>query len=207
MSVTITNIDGSKGSTIDLPETIFGQDPNEAVVHSYVVAYLANQRQGNASTKGRSEVRGGGSKPWRQKGTGRARAGTIRSPLWPGGGIVFGPKPRDFRQKTLKKQRRVAVKSVFSDKARNERITILDHLELSDHKTKSFVDLLEKLELKDKKVLFLDEGKNLNSYRASRNIPGIKVCRARLANAYDILNADYLVITKTGLKEIEEVFG
>ena len=207
MSVTVTNIDGSPGSTIDLPEKIFDQEPNKAVVHSFVVAYLANQRQGNASTKGRSEVRGGGSKPWRQKGTGRARAGTIRSPLWPGGGIIFGPKPRDFRKKVLKKQRRVAVKSVFSDKARNDRIRILEHLELPDHKTKSFIDLLETLELNGKKVLFLDEGKNLNPYRASRNIPGIKVCRARLANAYDILNAEYLVITRTGLKEIEEVFG
>lgn len=207
MSVTVTKMDGSPGSTIELPEKIFGQKPNEAVVHDYVVAYLANQRQGTASTKGRSDVRGGGAKPWRQKGTGRARAGTNKSPLWPGGGIIFGPKPRDHRQKLLKKQRRLAINSVLSDKAQSDRIRILENLELTDHKTKNFAALLDKLELRGKKVLFLDEGKNRNPYQASRNIPGVKVCRARLANAYDILDAEYLVITQAGLKEIEEVFG
>lgn len=207
MSVSIFKIDGSKGSTVDLPETLFGQEPNEAVVHSYVTHYLTNQRQGNSSTKTRGKVSGGGIKPWRQKGTGRARAGSIRSPLWVGGGTVFGPSPKSYDVRLPKKQKRVAMISVLSDKARADRVKVVENLNLSDNKTKSFAAVLEVMELKGKKVLFLDEGKNSNCLLASRNIPGVKICRARLANAYDILDADYLVLTMSGLKEIEEVFG
>lgn len=207
MSVSVLKMDGSQGSTVDLPEKIFGGEPNEAVVHSYVVNYLANQRQGNASTKNRVEVAGGGAKPWRQKGTGRARAGTNNSPLWPGGGIIFGPSPRCYYNRMPKKQKKLALLSVFADKARSDKIKILDKLELADHKTKNFAALLENLGLNGKKVLVLDEGENKAPYLASRNIPGVKVSRARLASAYDILNAEFLVITVSGLKELEEVFG
>ena len=207
MSVTVIKADGTKGTTITLPESVFGIEPNESVVHSYIVNFLNNQRQGNSSTKVRSEVNGGGIKPWRQKGTGRARAGTIRSPLWKGGGTVFGPHPRCYYNRMPKKQKRLALKSVFSDKAQNDRIRILEKLELADRKTKSFADLLSKLDVSGRKVLVLDEGINPNPYVASRNIPGVKVSRARLANAYDVLHADFLVITVSGLKEIEEVFA
>lgn len=207
MSITVLKTDGSKASTIELPVSIFGIEPNEAVVHSYVVNYLANQRQGNSATKTRNEVAGGGAKPWRQKGTGRARAGTNRSPLWPGGGIVFGPQPRCYYNRMPKKQKRLALKSVLSDKARADRIMVLETLELPDRKTKHITALLNALEIKGRKVLFLDEGVNLNPYLAARNVTGVKVSRARLASAYDILNADYLVITMPGLKDIEEVFA
>ena len=207
MSVSVIKTDGSQVSTLELPEAIFGQEPNEAVVHSYVVRYLANQRQGNAASKSRGMISGGGIKPWRQKGTGRARAGTIRSPLWPGGGIVFGPSPRSYYVRIPKKQKRLALTSVFSDKARSERIKILESLDLPDRKTKNFAAVLSKLGLTGKKVLFLDEGKKADPYWASRNIPGVRICRAGLANAYDVLNADFLVITMAGLKEIEEVFA
>lgn len=207
MSVSIIKSDGSQGSTVDLPEAIFGQEPNEAVVHGYVIRYLANQRQGNAATKSRGFVNGGGAKPWRQKGTGRARAGTIRSPLWPGGGIIFGPSPRSYYVRIPKKQKRQALRSVLSDKAQSDRIKIIEKLDLPDCRTKNFAAILGKLDLAGKKVLVLDEGFDSNPYLASRNIPGVKVCRARLANAYDILDAEYLVITMAGLKEIKEVFA
>jgi large subunit ribosomal protein L4 len=192
---------------VDLPAALFGREPNEAVVHSYVVAYLANQRQGTSSTKTRKEVNGGGIKPWRQKGTGRARAGTIRSPLWPGGGTVFGPTPRSYETRLPKKQKRLALVSVLSDKARNDRVKIVADLNLADGKTKNFAALLGRLGLADKKVLILDEGQNVDLQRASRNIPAVKVSRARLANVYDVLDADTLVITLAGLKDMVEVFG
>jgi len=207
MAVSVVKMDGSPASTVELPEKLFGGEPNEAVVHRYVVNYLANQRQGNASTKGRSDVRGGGAKPWRQKGTGRARAGTIRSPLWPGGGIIFGPAPRSYYSRMPRKQRRLALLSVFADKAGADKIKILEALELESRKTKTFAELLDKLELRGKRVLFLDEGKDKNPYLASRNIPGVAVKRARLVNAYDVLKAEYVVITVAGLRELEEVYG
>jgi len=207
MSLTVLKMDGSQVSSVELPEKIFGIEPNETVVHSYVVNYLANQRQGNASTKSRSMVAGGGAKPWRQKGTGRARAGTNNSPLWSGGGVIFGPMPRCYYNRMPRRQKRLALLSVFADKARSEKIKILENLDLPDHKTKGFIELLAKLDLKDKKVLILDEGESRNPYLASRNIPGVKVMRARLANAYEILKAEFLVITVAGLKELEEVIG
>lgn len=207
MAVSVVKIDGSQASTMELPEAIFGGEPNETLVHSYVVAYLANQRQGNSSTKSKGYVMGGGTKPWRQKGTGRARAGSIRSPLWPGGGTIFGPTPRSYYHRMPRKQRRRAFLSVLADKAKSDKIRLLEDLNLSDHKTRSMIALLKALDLDGKKVLFLDEGKSDNPYRASRNIPGIAVKRARLANAYDVLNAEFLVITIAGMKELEEVYG
>ncbi len=207
MGISVYRVDGGQASEVDLPEKVFGIEPNEAVVHGYIVQYLANQRQGNHATRGRSEVSGGGRKPWRQKGTGNARVGTIRSPLWPGGGTVFGPQPRCYYNRLPKKQKRLAIKSIYSDKAKADRIRILESLDLPDHKTKNVAELLGRLELTGKKVLILDEGADRKPVLASRNIPGVKFSRAALANGYDLLNADYLLITLAGLKEIEEVFA
>ena len=207
MEVKVYNQDGQEVGSVQLKPEIFGVEPNEGVVHQYVVNYLARQRQGNASTKVRREVRGGGRKPWRQKGTGRARAGTIRSPLWRGGGTVFGPKPREYGCKMPKKMKRLALRSIFSDKARSERIKILDKLQFEEIKTKAVVNVLAKLDLDGRKCLLLDEGKNENLFISCRNLARVKYCRASLANGYDMLDADFLVITRAGLEKVEEVFA
>ncbi|MFQ6009489.1 MAG: 50S ribosomal protein L4, partial [Candidatus Zixiibacteriota bacterium] len=186
---------------------IFEVEPNEAVVHQYVTNYLARQRQGNASTKTRKEVRGGGRKPWRQKGTGRARAGTIRSPLWRGGGTVFGPKPRDYGSSLPKRMKRLAIQSLFSAKARADRIKVVERIELSEIKTKAMVDVLSKLDLGNSKCLLLDEGKSDKVVLSCRNLPKVKYTRSVLTNGYDILNADWIVLTKAGLEKVEEVFA
>jgi large subunit ribosomal protein L4 len=207
MAIPVHNADGSQSGTVELPQAVFGIEPKEAVVHHYVVNYLANQRQGTASTKGRSDKRGGGAKPWRQKGTGRARAGTIRSPLWHGGGVVFGPSPRNYTNRMPKKQKRLALRSVLSAKAQSDSIKVIDKLDFPDHKTKNCALLLEKLDLKGKKVLILDESSDRNPFLAARNIPGVKVSRASLASAYDVLNAEVLLMTRDAIKTVEEVFG
>lgn len=207
MNVKLYNQNGEEIGTVELKPELFEVEPNEALVHQYVVNYLARQRQGNASTKGRTDVRGGGRKPWRQKGTGRARAGTIRSPLWRGGGIVFGPKPRSYGSNLPRKMKRCAIRSVFSDKARSERIKVLDRIELEETKTKAFVNMMTKLDLEGKKCLVLDETPNEKLVLSCRNVPRVKYCRAALTNGYDVLNADYVVCTKAGLEKLQEVFG
>jgi large subunit ribosomal protein L4 len=207
MDVKVYNQDGQEVGSVQLKPEVFGVEPNEAVVHQYVVNYQARQRQGNASTKVRREVRGGGRKPWRQKGTGRARAGTIRSPLWRGGGTVFGPKPREYGYKMPKKMKRLALRSIFSDKARSERIKVLDKLQFEEIKTKAVVNVLARLNLEGRKCLLLDEGRNENLLISCRNLTGVKYCRAALANGYDMLDADYLVFTRAGLEKVEEVFA
>ena len=207
MNVKVYNQSGQEVGSVDLKPEVFEIEPNEAVVHQYVVNYLARQRQGNASSKERSDVRGGGRKPWRQKGTGRARAGTIRSPLWRGGGIVFGPKPRSYGSNMPKKMRRLAIRSVLSDKALAENIRILDELKLDEVKTKSMASIIDNLELTDRKCLFLDEGKNNNAVLSCRNLKRVKYSRAALANGYDLLNAEIVVITKAGLDKVQEVYG
>lgn len=207
MNVKVYNQSGEKVGTAELKSEVFEIKPNEAVVHQYIVNYLARQRQGNANTKGRSEVRGGGRKPWRQKGTGRARAGTIRSPLWRGGGIVFGPKPRMYGHVMPKKMKRLAIRSIFTDKAHAERIMVLDQIELDEIKTRAVVGILTKLDLDGKKCLFLDDGRNERFILSCRNLHGIKYSRASLTNGYDVLNADYVVFTKAGLEKVHEVFG
>jgi large subunit ribosomal protein L4 len=207
MNVKVYNQSGQEVGTVDLKPEVFEIEPNEAVVHQYVVNYLARQRQGNASTKERGEVRGGGRKPWRQKGTGRARAGTIRSPLWRGGGIVFGPKPRSYGSNMPKKMRRLAIRSVLSDKALAENIRILDFLKLEEVKTKTMAGIIGSLDLTDKKCLILDEGKNEKAMLSCRNLKRVKFGRAALANGYDLLNADIVVITKAGLDKVQEVYG
>jgi large subunit ribosomal protein L4 len=206
MTVKIFNQDGKEVGTVDLDPEVFGVEPNEALVHQYVVNVLARRRQGNASTKTRTDVQGGGRKPWRQKGTGRARVGTIRSPLWRGGGTIFGPHPRLYGNEFPKKMKRKAIKSVFSDKARGERIVVLDKIEFAEIKTRNMVELLKRFDLGDKKCVVLDEGRNEHLYLSCRNLPKVKAARASLANGYDVLNADVLVFTKAGLDKVQEVF-
>jgi large subunit ribosomal protein L4 len=207
MNVKVYNQDGKEVGTVELKPEIFEIEPSEAVVHQYIVNYLARQRQGNAKTKERSEVRGGGKKPWRQKGTGRARSGTSRSPLWRGGGTVFGPRPRDYGSKLPRKMKRLALKSILTDKAKSEKIRVLDKLELAEIKTKSFVGILGALELSGKKCLVMDEGKNAIVSKSCANLTEVKYTQAIVANGYDMLNADYLVITKAGLEKVQEVFA
>lgn len=207
MTVKVYNQEGKEVGQVDLKAEIFGIEPNQDVVHQYIVNLLARQRQGNSSTKTRKDVRGGGKKPWRQKGTGRARAGTIRSPLWRGGGTVFGPHPKDYNSKFPRRMKRLAIQSVLSDKAKSEKIRVIDQIEYDKPKTKSVVNLFTKLDIAGKKCLLLDEGKNQNLVLSCRNIPKVKYSRAALANGYDLLNADFVLFTKAGLEKAQEVFA
>ncbi len=207
MEAKLYNKEGSEVGAVALNETVFGAKPNPDLVHQYVVNYLANQRQGTSSSKGRREVAGGGAKPWRQKGTGRARAGTIRSPLWRGGGIVFGPQPRSYYRKFPKKMKRAAIISAFSSKAQEENLRVVEDLTLDEIKTKTLARILDKLGVQQKRCLILDEGVNENLNLSVRNLDKAEYPRAPLANAYDLVNADVLVITKAGLEKIEEVFA
>lgn len=207
MNVKVYNQEGVAVGTVELNEAIFGIEPNEAVVHQYITNYLARQRQGTHDSKGRAEVSGGGKKPWRQKGTGRARAGTIRSPLWRGGGIVHGPHPRDYGSEFPRKMKRLAIQSVFSSKAKSERIMVLDQIALSETKTRTMAGILGKLQVAGKKCLILDEGVNQKATLSLRNIPKVIYRRASLANGYDLLNADVIIMTKAGLEKVHEVFA
>jgi large subunit ribosomal protein L4 len=207
MEAKVYNQDGAQVGTVTLNAEIFGIEPNEALVHQYVVNYRARQRQGTHQTKTRKEVSGGGKKPWKQKGTGRARAGTIRSPLWRGGGTVFGPHPRSYGYELPAKMKSLAIRSVFSDKAKTDSLRIVDKIELKEYKTKSVTTMLSKLKLEGKKALLLDEGRNEFLTVSCRNIPRVKLQRAALANGYDLLDADVVLITKAGLAKVEEVFG
>jgi large subunit ribosomal protein L4 len=207
MTVKVYNQEGAEVGSVDLNSKVFGIEPNEAVVHQYVTNYLARQRQGKASTKTRSGVAGGGKKPGRQKGTGHARSGTASSPIWRGGGIVFGPHPRQYGSKLPRKMKRLALQSVFSDKAKSEKIRVVEAIQLSEIKTREVVTMLSKLELAGKKCIILDEGKNENLALSCRNIPGVRYSRASLANGYELLDAEYLLLTKPGLEKVEEVFS
>jgi large subunit ribosomal protein L4 len=207
MTVKVYNQEGTAVGSVELKPEIFGIEPNQAVVHQYVTNFLARLRHGNASTKVRHEVRGGGRKPYRQKGTGRARAGTIRSPLWHGGGVTFGPKPRSYGSPFPRQMRRLAIRSVYSDKAASEKIKVVEGISLTEIKTRSVVTLLTKLDLDGKKCLILDEGKNENLARSCRNLPKVKYRRAALANGYELLDADCVLFTRAGLAKVEEVFS
>jgi len=198
---------GKKIDTLDLNQKLFGQKPNPSVIHQYVRAYLANQRQGTAKRKSRSEVRGGGAKPWRQKGTGRARAGTNTSPIWVGGGRAFPPQMRDYRIDLPKKIKRMALISALSSKAQENRIKVLDNVSMDAPKTKTVADLLDKLKISRSKIIFLFEGMDENLYKSGRNIKGLVFKRASLINPYDLLNSDFLIMTKKALEKVEEVFA
>ncbi len=204
--VSVYNIEGKKVSDVDLKEEIFGIEPNEAIIHSVLVNYLANQRQGTQSTKTRSEVSGGGRKPWRQKGTGRARQGSIRAPQWIKGGIALGPKPRSYKFTVNKKERRLAIKSMLSMKVLEESLVVVDKLELKEIKTKNMVAILNSLKVTGKTLIMLPE-KNHNVQKSARNIEGVKTTLVNTINVYDLLKYNNLVITLDTIKKLEEVYA
>ena len=204
--VDVHDIKGKKVSDVELAEAIFGIEPNEAIVHSVLVNYLANQRQGTQSTKTRAEVRGGGRKPWRQKGTGRARQGSIRAPQWIKGGIALGPKPRSYRYSLNKKEKQLAIKSVLSSKVLEKELTVVDKLELKEIKTKSMVKAFADLKLTGKTLVVLPE-KNLNVQASTSNIEGAKTILVNEINVYDLLKYTNLVLPLDTVKKLEEVYA
>jgi len=208
MKVDVLKIDGtSSGKKCELPDEIFAVEPNDHVLYLSVKAYLANQRQGTHKAKERGEVSGGGKKPWRQKGRGGARAGTIRSPLWVGGGTIFGPRPRDYRQDLPKKVAKLARKSALSLKVKANQLVIVEDFNFETPKTKDFVKILNNLKLNGKKTLVLTNG-NLNSvYKAGRNIPKVQILEADKASAYDIVNNQIVLLQEGGVELINKSFG
>ena len=204
--VDVYDIKGKKVSDIDLADSVFGIEPNENIVHAVLVNYLANQRQGTQSTKTRAEVSGGGKKPWRQKGTGRARQGSIRAPQWIKGGIALGPKPRSYRYTVNKKERRLAIKSILSSKVLEKELTVVDKLELKEIKTKTMVKAFKDLKIEGKTLVVLPE-KNLNVQNSTRNIEGAKAILVNTINVYDLLKYNNLVITLDTVKKLEEVYA
>ncbi len=206
LKLDVYNVDGKKVSDVEVKEEVFGIVPNETVVHSVVVNYLANQRQGTQSTKTRAEVSGGGKKPWRQKGTGRARQGSIRAPHWIKGGIALGPKPRSYSYRVNRKEKQLAVRSVLSSKLAEENIVVIDKLELSEIKTKNMVKVLNNLKVEGKTLILLPEA-NKNVQYSSRNIEGVRSRVVNSINAYELLNCNKLVLTLDSLKKIEEVYA
>ncbi len=202
----VHNTDGEQVGEVELPEKIFGITPNVPVMHSVVVNYLANQCQGNQSALTRAEVSGGGRKPWRQKGTGHARQGSIRAPQWRHGGVVFAPKPREYRYSLNKKVRRLALKSSLSSKVIDNQLLILDKIELDTIKTKSIVKILHNLNI-SKKVLFVLPELDKKIILSSRNIPGVKTIQSDSLNTYAVLNCSKLVILKDSIAKIEEVYA
>lgn len=204
--VAVKDMAGKKVGDIELSNAVFGVEPNKAVMHMAVVNYLANQRQGTQSTLTRSEVSGGGKKPWRQKGTGHARQGSTRAPQWRHGGIALGPKPRDYYYTINKKERQLALKSALSDKVLTESLIVLDALTVEGYKTKTVVECLKAVEA-GKKTLIVLASNEANVVKSAANIPGVKVAQVNTINTYDIINADSLVIVKDAVKTIEEVYA
>lgn len=204
--VDVYDLKGKKVSDIELAENVFGIEPNENIVHSVLVNYLANQRQGTQSTKTRAEVSGGGRKPWRQKGTGRARQGSTRSPQWIKGGIALGPKPRSYRYTVNKKERRLAIKSILSSKVLEKELTVVDKLELKEIKTKTMTKALADLKVEGKTLIVLPEN-NQNVYMSSRNIEGVKTIIANNINVFDLLKYTNLILPVDTVKKLEEVYA
>ena len=205
-SIAVVDMEGKKVGTVDLSDSIFGIQPNEAVMHQVVLSYLAAQRQGTQSALTRSEVSGGGRKPWRQKGTGRARQGSTRAPQWTHGGIVFAPKPRDYRFTVNKKERRLALKSALSVKAAENEIIVVDSIKTDEYKTKKMVAMLNAIGAEKKTLIVLPEVDSM-VIMSAKNIPGVKTAQVNTINVYDILNADKLVIAKDAVSKIEEVYA
>ena len=204
-TVSVYNTDGKEVEKIDLSDNIFGVEINETLVHKAVVAHLANRRQGTQSALTRSEVRGGGKKPWRQKGTGHARQGSIRAPQWTGGGVVFAPKPRAYSQKMNKREKQIALFSVLTSKVQDDKLIVVDSLDMETPKTAAFVKVLGNL--KADKALVVTSEKNDNLVLSARNIPDVKTVPTNAINVFDILNHEALVITKDAVKAIEEVYA
>ena len=204
--IQMVNMQGEPVGDIDLKEEIFDIEVNEHAVYLVVKNILANKRQGTKSAKTRAEVRGGGRKPWRQKGTGRARQGSIRSPQFKGGGVVFAPKPRDYSYTTPKKVRRLALKSVLTSKLRDNEIIVVDEIKMNEPKTKAFNEFLKAIKA-DKKALIVIDGKDENVVRSARNIEGVHTSMAQNINVYDLLKYNSLVLSKDALNVVQEVFS
>ena len=205
-SIDVYNVEGKKVSTVDLKEEIFGIEPNETVVHSVLVNYLANQRQGTQSTKTRSEVRGGGRKPWRQKGTGRARQGSIRAPQWIKGGIALGPKPRSYKYRVNKKERQLAIKSLLSSKVLENDLVVVDKFNFKEIKTKQMADAMNKLKVEGNTLIVLPES-NETVQKSARNLANVGTSSVNTINVYDLLKYKKLVLTVDTIKKIEEVYA
>ncbi|MGI9953008.1 50S ribosomal protein L4 [Moorellaceae bacterium AZ2] len=203
--VAVYNTQGQQVGEIELDDRVFGIEVNEAALHEAVVAQLAARRRGTADTKTRSEVRGGGRKPWRQKGTGRARVGSIRSPLWRGGAVVFGPRPRDYGYKLPKKVRRLALRSALSAKVQEGNLIVLDNLALSRPRTKDMLGILKALRVEEDKALIVTADKDRNIELSARNLPGVTLVPSQGINVYDILAHDKLVITREAVERVQEV--
>ena len=204
-NVSVYNIEGKEVGSIELNDAVFGVEVNEHLVHMAVVNQLANNRQGTQSAKTRSEVSGGGRKPWRQKGTGHARQGSTRSPQWTGGGVVFAPKPRDYSFKMNKKEKRIALLSALSSKVADNKIVVLDAFNLDEVKTKKFAEVMSNLKVD--KALVVIEGENMNVVLSGRNIPTVKVSATNEINTYDVLKYETLVVTKAAVEKLEEVYA
>lgn len=204
--VSVYDVKGAVISELELKDEVFGIKPNKSVIHEAILCYLANQRQGTQSTLTRSEVRGGGRKPWRQKGTGNARQGSIRSPQWRHGGIALGPKPRSYSYSLNKKVRRLAIKSALSAKVADNELIVLDAFTMDEFKTKSVVELLKALGVEKKALIVLDTN-DTKVIRSASNIPGIKTTQATTLNVYDILNHNQLIVLKNAAEVIQEVYA
>ena len=204
--VDLFDINGNKVGDIELNDSIFGIEVNATAIHAAVVNHLANKRQGTQSTKTRTEVRGGGKKPWRQKGSGRARQGSIRSPQWVGGGVALGPKPRSYRYPLNKKLRRLALKSALSSKVAGNEFIVIDNITVSDYKTKEVVNILKNFNV-DKKALIVLNEKDDKVVKSAANIPGVTTTLSTTLNTYDVLNHDKVIISADAVKKLEEVYA
>ena len=204
-SVKVYDIEGKEVETLELNDAVFGVEINEHIMHKAVVGQLANSRQGTQSAKTRSEVSGGGRKPWRQKGTGHARQGSTRAPQWTGGGIVFAPKPRDYSFKMNKKEKKLALLSALTSKVADNKIVVLDEFKLDEIKTKKFAEVMNNLKVS--KALVVLEGENKNVVLSGRNIPTVKVSATNEINTYDVLKYDTLVVTKAAVEKLQEVYA
>ena len=204
--ISVFDMKGSKVSDLELNDKVFGIEPNAAVMHAMVVNYLANQRQGTQSTLTRTEVSGGGRKPWRQKGTGHARQGSIRAPQWVHGGVALGPKPRDYSYSLNKKEKRLAMKSALSSKVAESEMVVVDSIALEAYKTKTVVEMLKALGA-DKKALIVTEGVDAKLVKSAANIPGVKTATVNNLCVYDILNCDKFIVVKDAVAKIEEVYA
>ncbi len=204
--VSVYDMKGVEVSTTELSDAVFGIKPNEAVMHAMVVNYLANQRQGTQSTLTRTEVRGGGKKPWRQKGTGRARQGSIRAPQWTHGGVALGPKPRDYSYSLNKKEKRLALKSALSSKVLENEMIVVDSIDITEFKTKTIIDMLKALKVEGKALIVTPEA-DLKVVKSASNIKGVKTATVNTLNVYDILNYEKFVVAKSAVEKIEEVYA
>ncbi|MGQ9705929.1 MAG: 50S ribosomal protein L4 [bacterium] len=207
MKFDVYNIEGDKVGKVEVSDVLFAESLRKELIHFVATVQLANMRRGTASVKTRGEVRGGGRKPWRQKGTGRARHGSTRSPIWVGGGVVFGPKPRSYRKNIPKKMKRKALRSIISSRASDNAITVVDELPINEFKTKWVVEVLKKLNLYEKKLLMVTNGYNDHLFKSSDNIPNVKILSADRLNVYDILTTEHILFTQEGIKRAGEVFG